>query len=228
MIKLFVAYSTMPVPGFEPDPGAIEAPAHYKDPEKIAEYKAKAAVKLKADAAFMPYTGTFAEVQIVDPARRENLKWEYRAPDSGKQPLCLAVRAWLVKNYGQYFPESMTPARDDRGRPEVVFVGFDPRLFLKMLGTECSLPEYVATDKAGKPTGAPRLPLSLWFANSDHRDIEQAAMPADYKGLTWDVVLKRRQLRDRFPAWERPHEDVTADVDLTVALATQLGMLDDD
>lgn len=197
----------------------FSAPKSYVDPEKIEKYVAEKKAQFVAEAADMPYLGTFETVAIADPANKRFQTWQYkgREPGSGKQPICLAVGAWLVK----HFPTAWSWEQGPKSKPEVVFVGFGMRHFLKMLGTECSLPEY-----------ARPLPLSMWYGNSDHRDIGDAICPPDYKLLTFKTAVHRRRPADKESAakwdsvvgsWSGPHADPSADVWLATELAAQLG-----
>jgi hypothetical protein len=100
---------------------------------------------------------------------------------------------------------------DDAGAPRhPIFLGFDPRTFLKMLGLECST------------AGAP-LPPSVWYATTLHRDVAEALMPAEFKHVPLAWVLKRRGIA--VPGWERPGVDPELDARVVVNAADQLGFL---
>ncbi len=137
----------------------------------------------------------------------------------GDQPVSAKFRNYLNKNY----PGAWGSEVGGRKPPEVVLVGFNLRPFLKILGIECSLP---ASDKA--------CPLRLWYDNTDHRDIAEAILPRECKGLTLPYVLKYRRPADPTAAtrwdelvdgWTGPGVKPATDSLLAFVLAGQLGML---
>jgi len=226
--KLIVAYKTQLVPDLVPAADEFDPPSNYKSEDAIAKWRGELEEKLKEECLYQPYTATFAEVQVADLVNERKGKWVYRAPGNkeGKQAACLAVRAWLLKEFPNAWPHT---THTDRRVPTAIFVGFNPRLFLKILGEECSYPDNQPKDAAGKPDPKKMnvLPLSMWYPNSDHRDIEEAVKPRDYKYLTWNSVLKARGLRDEFKDWKGPGIDVGLDLKLATRLASQLGMLNE-
>lgn len=231
--KLIVAYRTQLVPGLQPVMAdELQPPANFKHADAIEKWRAeqlpKLEAKFQAECAQQPYTATFAEVQIADLHNERKGKWVYRAPNNeeGKQAACLAIRSWLLKEYPDAWPHTTHP---DRRVPAAIFVGFNPRLFLKILGIECSLPAHQPMDADGKPDPKKLnvLPLSMWYPNSDHRDIEEAVKPADFKYLPWNVVLEARGLLPEFKDWKAPGVNVTMDLKLATRLAAQLGMLNE-
>jgi len=217
--KIFVGFRTRPVEDFKEFMPKFSASRVLTDPKKIeADIQAKAEMFVSTckDA---PYTGTFDEVFLVDRRKKKVLQWLYPPKDSDKPRICVSVRNYLLKAYPTAWDW------DTHGkRPEVVFLGFNPRLFLKMLGLECSLPG------VGKP-----LPPKLWYSNSDHRDIEEAVLPKDFeKVLTLDTVIKRRRPLDPEAAkkwdehvkdWPGPGQVPRKDVEIAIELAAQLGFL---
>lgn len=217
--KLIVGYRTRLADGFEALMPTFTAPSNWKDPAKIEAEIAAKQQAFKDEAKDMPYTGTFDEVVLVDPKHDGLQRWEYRAPDSGKQPICLAVRAYLTKHW----KTAWTDDTHNRKPPEVIFVGFNPRTFLKILGLECSLPH------VGKP-----LPLGLWYSNTDHRDIGTAILPDEFKRLTVLEAVKARRPRAKDEAekwdqmlagWNGPGQHPEKDAVIAIELAAQLGML---
>lgn len=222
-IVLFVAYRMRRV---EEDRLArlkpsFQASRVLKDPAKIAASVQEKEAQFNQQAAFMPYTGTFDEVCICDARTRRTLRWTYREPGGKKPPISVAVSQWLAKYFAGAWTSDVWARREE---PKVVFVGFNPRLFLKVLGLECSLP--------GPHQPAP---LSLWYGNSDHRDILEAVCPADYKLLDpLAVIHLRRPPGDSDDAlkwdrqvggWTGPGNDLYADLWLAAEMATQLGFI---
>lgn len=225
--KIFVGYRTRVVDGFERYMPTFSAPSGWRDEKKIADDIAAKQEQFKIEAKDQPYTGTFDEVVIVDPKREKIRRWEYRAPNSGKQPIALAVRAYLMR----YWPgawvddthESKLPTDPTSDVPKAIFVGFDPRTFLKILGLECSMPQIA------KP-----LPLKLWYSNTDHRDISEAVLPREFKRLTIkEVIIARTPLdpkaaeiwKKTTAGWEGPGTNPEQDARIAVELASQLGII---
>lgn len=223
--KLVVGWRTRPVDNAEELLATVleqfKAPANYKDEVKIKEYLAARKAELLAAARDMPYVSTFDEVMIVDtgPLKRKG-HWvakdrPYKG-DGPKPPICVAVRDWILKGYPRAWPDDTNPGSR---KPEVVFLGFEPRGFLKLLGVECSLPW----------VNSP-LPVAMWYGNTDHRDIGEACIPREYKELDWATVFKVRGITPK-AGWVGPGQDPEEDVRLVFELGTQLGFLkagDDD
>jgi hypothetical protein len=218
--KLVVAYRTMLDARRTVDTSGVVAPANYKDEAKIAAYIADGKAKLLASAASQLYLGTFAEVQIQD--AKHGRKGTFVPHEGVKLPLCLLIRNWLLEQY----PNAWAHSLQEDHAPEVIFIGFNPRLFVKMLGIECSLLENQPTDAAGhrdvKISNA--LPLGMWYAN--HKgvcDLEDMLKPSPQ--MPWSQVLAARGLLEQFKTWQGPGRDVTEDLDLAVELATQVAIL---
>lgn len=205
--KLIVGFSTRLatdhkdyVPTFEPD-------KRLTDPVKIAANIEEKKAAFLANAKDMPYFGTFSSVFISDPANERIGQWNYRSPGGTKVPICQAVRSWVLAKYT--WPWDTHP--DYKMETPVVFMGFNTRLFLKLLGIECSLPG----------NNCP-LPPSMWYGNTDHRDIEEAIIPKEFKDVTLKTALLFRGIVPK-ESWVRPHEDPEEDVRITVELCSQLG-----
>lgn len=227
-IKLFVGYKTRVADGIENDMPEFRAPANWKDPKKIEDEIASRRAEFLATAKDMPYTGVLEEVCLLDPsAERDGGGWgkcvsfRERAGEEAKPPVAVRVRNYLLKQY----PKAWTNDTHDRVPPKVAVFGFDPRTFLKMLGLACAMPG------VAKPC-----PVSLWYNNTDHRDIIEAVMPKDFKGLDLAYVLKRRrpvepgeaQKWDELLAgWAGPGDNPRVDATLAVWLADQLGFLEE-
>ena len=224
--KIIVAFSTRLVDGL-PIP-AFTAPSNWKDEAKIKRHIEDKQAEYTALAKDQPYTGTFDCVQVTDISKGQTATWNYegREPGGAKQAICLAVKAWLLNRYESAWPHTThVPYRV----PEAIFIGFNPRLFLKMLGTDCSLPQN-QPQKEGEPdpNKSNCLPLSMWITNTDHRDLGNLVMPSDYK-LDWNVVLSARGLREKYPDWNGPFgTTVQEDMEIAIEMASQLGLVDDD
>lgn len=202
----------------------FKAPSNYKEEAAIKKYVDERKAAFLLEAKNMPYTGTFERVVIADTAKEVVQSWkaEGREPGTGKQSVALAVRAWLLKNY----PNAWANDTHEVRKPEVVFLGFNVRLFVKLLGIECSLPQ-----------NAQPLPPKLWYSSSDYRDIGVAVLPDEFKLLSLQsVLLARRPVNEDDAAkwdkilkkWTEPGMDPSADVTLATELAAQLGFLTED
>lgn len=247
---IIVAYRVMVVPGYQPDVKEYAPPSNYKSDEAIRGWYERKSVELLAQAANQPYTGTFDEVHLVDlnkqlvatfsshgrevpalgPATPDGApdgdtsdsdsgstsasgSGDASAAGAGKNPpISVAVRDWLLREYPEAWPDTPHPAR---ATPEAFFIGFNVDLFLDILGTECMLPQYAG--EAGS-----QLPLSLWYGNSDHRDIGRA-VTRGYKNLSWPLVLRAHGLSPR--SWEGPGVSPEADLTLATTLAYRTGLV---
>jgi hypothetical protein len=218
--KIFVGYETvfsgrsLTEPEFKPK-------ANLKDEAKIAADIEEKREAWHRDLARMPYTAVFKEVRLFDQTTGQVITFKKRG--KGRQSAELAIRQWLLKLHPTAWPNTTNP----RGVPEVVFVGFHPKLFLKILGIECSLPANQPRLEDGSPDPEQNnaLPLSLWYGHSDYRDIEEAVWPKDAGGKTlWDIVFDNRGIK-RPEGWNGPGFNAAEDLKLTLEFAGQLGML---
>ncbi|HXJ73514.1 MAG TPA: hypothetical protein VNM37_11695 [Candidatus Dormibacteraeota bacterium] len=196
------------------------APCELADPELAADWNEKEKAKRDASALHCPHLATFASVFLTDLHTHTVIRFnaEGRGPGTGKPPVAIAVRNWLMEN----FPLSWTSTAKwpaDKLPPQVIFVGFEPLSFLFQLAMECSLPE---NDKA--------LPYALW----DYREViglrdMLCVPPLDLPGLlrrripieaegaaAWTKLLE---------GWTGPGKDAMKDHHLAIELATQLGIL---
>lgn len=217
--SIFIGYRLKPIDNIEAYMPEFEGRKGTNDPEKI---KAQIEEKQQAfiqEAANTPYLSTLDEVYVFDSTNGKAMTFKSEA--KGKPPVCQRLRAYILKAY----PKAWNNSPVSSGPPEAVFVGFNPRLFLKVWGLECTLPENNCA-----------LPLSLWYGNSDHRDIVEAVMPkTECKTITFETVIKRRgaglQGEDQekyleiFKGWDGPGQHPEKDVLVAITLASQLGLL---
>lgn len=221
--RIIVSYTTVVADQAKVDELApeFEAPSNYKDKEKIEKYIAQKKANFIAQAASQPYTGTFDEIMLVDLQKQIVGKWSSKErKDKSDLTVAEAAASWiLLNNLGAFDGDTL-----DTRNSNVVFIGFDTRLFLKMLGLECTLPDSKV-----------RVPLRLWYNNPNHRDIAEAVMPSEYV-LSWPLVLAMREpmetatLTEKWEyikTWKQPHVNVQHDSLLITELAAQLGFLND-
>ena len=202
------------------------APKRWKDEQKIAEYVAAKQEEQQALVAEVPYGATFDHVVTVDVAKEDKASYHSkgREPGGSKVPISVAVRSYCLKRYPKGWPEGFD---GPEAKDAVYFVGFNVKRFLKIMGIECSLPEFQPRDAEGKEdvNKDSNLPLSMWLGNSNHRDIETIVIPKDYKDvLSWPTVLSARGLGDKFSEWKGPHVDPEMDILLISELAAQVGL----
>lgn len=222
--KIIVAYSTrLSDESLLPDVNDLTPPGNYKSESAISKWREGMAESVREEALRQPYTATFEEVRIVDPLNDRSNTFKFREADDPRPPVAIAVRDWLLSYYPDVWPNSPV----SRGYPEAIFVGFDPKLFLRILGIECSLPSN-QPDPTLADGESVVLPLSLWYGNSDHRDIENAVKPQEYKALTWKTVLAARGLTELAGDWNGPGDDVEKDLLLSLEMAGQLGFLSEE
>lgn len=219
-VKIVVGYRLRPVDYLE----ELLPPKPAEDEKTIIKAWEKMVDGVRTNATNNVYACTFDEVLIHVPAlgKAKAFKSVGRKPD---QPICLDVRNFLL--HREMFKGCWGDSTNSwgGGPPKAIFMGFEPRFFLKLLGLECSMPF------CGK-----RLPVEMWYGNSDHRDISEAIMPkSETKHLDWDLVLKARRRGltgedlERYDAvidnWVGPGVDPEKDVKLTLLLGNQLGFL---
>lgn len=220
--RIIVSYSTIVVDQAKVDELApeFEAPSNYKDKEKIERYIAQKKANFFAQAASQPYTGTFKEIMLVDLQKQIVGNWSWEQTKENDLTVAENAASWILRNNPGAFDGDILDSRNSN----VVFIGFNTRLFLKMLGLECTLPDTKV-----------RVPLKLWYNNPNHRDIAEAVMPAEYV-LSWPLVLAMREpvetatLNEKWAylkTWKQPHVNVNHDSLLITELAAQLGFLND-
>jgi len=223
---VLVAYSTK-LSELDLPLAEVKAPSNYKDPEKIAAYIEKAKEAQKAEMVAAPYSGTFDRMVLSDVASQKQTSWKSddRGPGGSKPRISVAARSWLLNRYPKAWPAGFE--QNSNEDEKVYFVGFGIRNWLKMMGTECTLPSFQPKGPDGKEDveSDVNLPLSMWVGNRDYRDIESLVIPKDFeKNIGWASVLKARGLAEQFPKWAGPHQDPETDLALITELTAQLGL----
>ena len=220
---VIVGYTTTQLPekmlaGLTPE---FYGKAGTKDPELIQKQIQEKREAWNAETANMPYTGTFSSVHIAIPSQEEAVEFvaDGRKPFGTKACITSNVVSLLATK----FKDAWNPNSPQVGKQKVIFLGFNTRNFLKMLGIESTMPW------TGMKAPAP---LGLWYGNSDHRDIEDAVLPKDYKH-DWKTVVNARKIglageslekyEQVFAAWHGPGMNAKQDVLVTLTLAQQLG-----
>ncbi len=214
--KIVVAFRTR-ASGVDSPMPQFSAPSNWKDMNKIAANVQAQEDAFTAALSDKLYLGTFDEVRIYDQKTKNTNTFKYRAPDSGKQPVCLAIRSWLLKRHPTVWPHST----DYQDKPEAVFIGHNMRGFVKLLGIECSLPaNQPQVNGQPDPKTSNALPLGMWYGQTAHRDIFDAVNPKSE--VPWAVVLGQRGIAIK--GWDGPGVNVEQDLAIATQFAAQLGM----
>jgi len=215
MIQLIVGYTMVKLPGtdeFLKDiKDSVKAPANYKDPMKIQEYVEKETQKRIETASRSPYLGTFGKVYLMDtsvtPTGLHFWACEKRAPFGSQPSMCSTIAAFLKSKWPEAFDNNSTLTFQ---KSEIMFVGFEIKRFLKVLGLECSMP--------GVNTP---LPPVLWYGSDAGRDVGEMIAP---KSLNVDLSLALKSRGFWRQGWE-PCENAEDDMRLSVEILTQLNFL---
>lgn len=215
------------------------APRNYGE-KAAAEYVEKQQAAWSARSSQLLYTGDLDHVVILDEVGEQLQRLEFQrgavptvqgkpqTASGAGWPLALQIRHFLLAAHPQAWSDNIFTSRP--GGPETVFVGFEIKAFLKVLGIECAL------------EGVP-LPLSMWYSNSDHRDIQAAIVPSEWasEGVGLRTALKLFEDSGAFqgafqdetgkPLYEIPKnyapcQDARRDAFLALSLAKALGMTD--
>ncbi len=236
--KILVGYRTRPVPLAAPFEPEFTPPANYKDAAKIAEWLTKQREQFYEEAAAYPYLSTLDEVFCVvlgkpkeKPGDPDNDvgQWVYREPGSGKPSIASAMRTWLYRYFGRAWEyneanrlfdtvlaatQEVVAADRPHEEPPVspVFIGFDPKAFLKIWGLELSMPGV-----------AQPLAPAVWYGSNNYKDIRAALIPSEAPHLDLRHVLKLRGID--VTNWTKPGVNPQADVTIITQAADQLGFL---
>jgi hypothetical protein len=194
----------------------------YEGAESLLPADMPANVRAKIQLDRMPYTGYLSDVALYASSRPISDMFTTAGYKRREHDLPIAVQAvdWLLN----VFPDVWSNDLAYNGSRRVMFVGFEPKIFLKFLGIECMM--------AGQP-----IPLSLWYGNSDHRDLMTAVMPSEFKSLDWPIVFKairgtildKEQLAkfDKLTVGWDPGVDAERDLAVSLELSMRLGMYSD-
>ncbi len=240
--KIFIGFSLVEKPDLDVESllPVFKAPSNYKTAEAIDKFVHEAELKWRSGVGQLLYTGEFDQVHIIDPlansgaaeAHFERGKWcdhpifAHRAKTEPGEPLSVAlqVRQFLVGRHLSAWTDDIFAPRPNG--PDAIFLGFRIKAFLKVLGIECAL--------AGNP-----LPLSMWYGNDAHRDIEKAIVPEEFagKGVALSTALAYFEDAGSFynsvtdkntievPDDYAPGRDVKLDATLSLLLGTRLGLV---
>lgn len=126
-----------PVPPKNYGPEAAEKWLKEKAPERLAEAKAL--------AANSKLTGRMREIVAVDPSRQSVF---VSSPLTGDPPSVQFLQ-WLATHYSGSFTTELR----DRSEPLLTIMGFDPKEFVRVVGTEAIL------------HGGLSVPLGFWYMN---------------------------------------------------------------
>lgn len=243
--KLVVAYTTkLSDPSLLPTPDELDPPGNMSRADSIDKWRKERQQEYEdwqkngadpenlpgawAACLRQPYTATFGQLAIWDVNADDPDQMFTRSAKDVSRSLSLSAAGWLARRFGdlrEIWPNTTHPYRRV---PRAIFIGFDPKLFLRILGVDCSLPQHDSKSTGEDQPKLGSLPLSLWYGNSDHRDIEQAVKPSDCKMLSWRTVLQARGLLHHIDrdGWEGPGKNAGLDMAVASNLAGQLNMLE--
>lgn len=197
----------------------LEPPASYTG-KKAQDWLDKNAVKVIEDAKSTPYTSELDQVAILDEVSGEVCVWSREGREETDKPMCVDIRDWLLTRH----PDAWPHTTHRYGAVEAIFVGFEPKTFLDLLGLECVCPGNWEKDEAGNPVPESGiLPLSLWYGNADHRDLSGIL-----RCKTNPALLPRALAALQITApdgWTGPGKDARADVKVGVQIARRVGLL---
>lgn len=205
--------------------------------KKLADVQAKEE-KWRENSEQLLYTGELAEVQLIgvdcdaaaqcDP-RASVVRAYFKRGEWCDSPffaehlqkpiwsVALQMRHWLLSMYGRNWLEKNWQTMHSTG--EVLFVGFDVKQGIKVLGIDCAL------------TGNP-LPLPLWYSSSDYRDMESAIVPSEWAtaGVGLRTALTCFEAVGTFdgvrvPADYVPGKRPVLDAEMCLRLGVRLGMV---
>lgn len=173
-----------------------------------------------AEAKDVPYLGFFNEVCLatlpLDATHVVSFKLDPNNPQQLIQDVVRTLVAWCPDVWDN------NPVDTDRGKATII--GFNPRLFLKMLG----LSSAALRQSVGRP------PLTLWYNNTDHRDLEEAFLPSECKNLSWATVFAVIRLHmtvddaakfgKLIAGWTGPGVNPYQDLQLAITLGDAIGL----
>lgn len=231
--QIFVGYKLKPAVATEVTDALVakylatlDVPKTYAAEPKRSEWLEGKKGEWLPSVANAPYIATFEEVVLIAPAMKTTVtyKAEGREPGGKKKSVSAAARNFLLELYPNAWSKDTHPASR---QVEVAFMGFNPRLFLKILGIECSLPV----------NNCP-LPAAMWYGNTDHRDIEEAVLPTpECRNLSgnWEFIVNARRPKTEgddltrynniVTGWTGPGVNAKKDALLAVEWANQLGFI---
>lgn len=179
-----------PVPPKNYGPEAAEKWLKEKAPERLAEAKAL--------AANSKLTGRMREIVAVDPARQSVF---VSSPLTGDPPSVQFLQ-WLATHYSGSFTTELR----DRSEPLLTIMGFDPKEFVRVVGTEAIL------------HGGLSVPLGFWYMNESVFDPYDMLVESSRRDL-FDIYSLLSLLSIDLPSTDwAPHKQALWDAVLAAEL----------
>ncbi len=204
----FIGYETRKLPDllepeFLPRKGTI-------DPAKIATQIAEKRAAFHQQAASSPYTSFLSKIVAVS-VNENGEAVPMFSSDNGKGKAKKATMPPAV-SFAEHISRwnaGVTESIQQPMTPPVLFVGFEPKNFLKLWGIECAMLQ------------EPIRP-GWWVANSSHYNIQSLVLP-DCTGIDFQAACMYlgQPLRKDF----EPGLDAAYDAELCYKLVSRLGML---
>lgn len=175
------------------------------DPEKQQRQIEEKQVRFASESQFLPYYATIGSATLADPLldRKETFPIA-----NSSDPIAIQIANWLFAAK-DYFRAA------DSGECPFEFLGFRPKDFVKIWGTECA--------EHGNPVWD-----CVWIGVTNYKDIEHVSLgEAGKAGCTVDVPLKRFGIAEHhgIELPYSPFADPEMDMKVTFELASRLGML---
>lgn len=192
-VPIIIGYTSEIMPGAEHNLAAPQPPKNYgaeaaerwrQDPEKGGE----ALANMFHAAGFAKVVGNLTRIYAADPLR----KAVFSSDNSDNDP-AVAFAMWLLDGY----PTAFGSYAGSSERNAVAFYGFDPKPFVRMLGTQCHACGF-------------SVPLRLWYGNQDCFDPYDMLVSSDFRKF-FPVVNLLASIGLSVPRGWSPHKSPKAD-----------------
>lgn len=207
MPQLCVGYETrvrpdIQIPEFKPQDRLVDEAAKARDIERQRE-------KFLREVGQSVYTAQLHRVCIAEVAADPSAG---KLLDTGVGDEKSVIES-TIEFLGEHYSEAWG-SRSEALENIVTFYGFNPKLFLKLLGI-------------GGAIYGMAVPIGLWYENRDHRDLENALLPSDCKPAGWTLQQAIAQLYKVSlprPDWS-PLQNAEEDATLAAMVAVRLGII---
>jgi hypothetical protein len=204
---ILVGYTAEAIDNLSDYINAPQPPSNYGEAKQEEWRNTVGRTKLaeaQAESAFCKLTGRVTSIFAVDPSNR----FTFISVASHEQSPTVQFLQWIQKNYGplnSLFPASPEASSLERRYPGLLFFGFDPKQFVRVVGGEAI--------REGVP-----MPLGFWYQNETLYDPYDMLVESNRRNL-FDLYGLLRLLNVKLPRpdWE-PHQDAVNDVQIAAEL----------